>query len=172
MGLVKKASALFDGLRRHRKDGRSSRGSKEPEVKSIGGTKEEAPGAPQSRPHRLRLRSGTAGAVVSSEQGETMAHTAPSSQQNREKSSHRANQCPAMEVPRPIQPVVEDGNHLEEETDDGYEDEEDEDDIDDSVAEDMKKLEESFKGISQQYRLINRIGEGDTQLVVTRLNQD
>jgi hypothetical protein len=34
------------------------------------------------------------------------------------------------------------------------------DEIDESVAEDMRKLEESFKGISQKYRLINRIGEG------------
>ena len=29
-----------------------------------------------------------------------------------------------------------------------------------SVMDDMKKLEESFEGISQKYRLINRIGEG------------
>ncbi|RVX75492.1 hypothetical protein B0A52_00845 [Exophiala mesophila] len=34
------------------------------------------------------------------------------------------------------------------------------DDIDETVMEDMRKLEESFKGISQKYRLINRIGEG------------
>ena len=35
-----------------------------------------------------------------------------------------------------------------------------EDEVDDTVAEDMKKLEENFNGISQKYRLINRIGEG------------
>ncbi|KEF53632.1 CDC7 protein kinase [Exophiala aquamarina CBS 119918] len=35
-----------------------------------------------------------------------------------------------------------------------------EDEIDETVIEDMRKLEESFKGISQKYRLINRIGEG------------
>lgn len=40
-----------------------------------------------------------------------------------------------------------------------------EDEVDESVAEDMRKLEESFKGISQKYRLINRIGEGDTNSV-------
>jgi len=40
------------------------------------------------------------------------------------------------------------------------EDEQSEDEVDDTVAEDMKKLEENFKGISQKYRLINRIGEG------------
>jgi hypothetical protein len=37
---------------------------------------------------------------------------------------------------------------------------ESEEDVEESVAEDMRKLEESFKGISQKYRLINRIGEG------------
>jgi cell division control protein 7 len=62
-----------------------------------------------------------------------------------------------MEVPQPIQLFEDDEDDLEEEAFDEYEDE---DDIDDSVAEDMKKLEESFKGISQKYRLINRIGEG------------
>ncbi|EXJ95710.1 CDC7 protein kinase [Capronia coronata CBS 617.96] len=40
------------------------------------------------------------------------------------------------------------------------ESEDSEDDIDESVVEDMRKLEENFKGISQRYRLINRIGEG------------
>ncbi|OAL20234.1 hypothetical protein AYO20_11523 [Fonsecaea nubica] len=38
--------------------------------------------------------------------------------------------------------------------------ESDEDDVDESVVDDMRRLEESFKGISQKYRLINRIGEG------------
>ncbi|KAK5064571.1 hypothetical protein LTR84_000404 [Exophiala bonariae] len=38
--------------------------------------------------------------------------------------------------------------------------EDSDDDIDDTVMEDMRKLEENFKGISQKYRLINRIGEG------------
>lgn len=32
--------------------------------------------------------------------------------------------------------------------------------IDPAVAEDMAKFEESFKGISKRYRLIDRIGEG------------
>ena len=38
--------------------------------------------------------------------------------------------------------------------------ESDEDDVDDSVAEDMRRMEENFTGISKKYRLINRIGEG------------
>ena len=35
-----------------------------------------------------------------------------------------------------------------------------EDEVDESVMDDMKRLEESFTGISQKYRLVNRIGEG------------
>ncbi|SMR54367.1 unnamed protein product [Zymoseptoria tritici ST99CH_3D1] len=39
-------------------------------------------------------------------------------------------------------------------------DEEEEEDIDDSVLHDMDHFEQTFKNISQRYRLINRIGEG------------
>ena len=35
-----------------------------------------------------------------------------------------------------------------------------EDEVDDSVMDDMRKLEETFQGISQRYKLVNRIGEG------------
>jgi len=41
---------------------------------------------------------------------------------------------------------------------------EDEEDIDDSVKEDMRKLEDSFPGISDRFRLVNRIGEGNVLL--------
>lgn len=36
----------------------------------------------------------------------------------------------------------------------------DDDEVEDSVLEDIQQFEESFKGISKRYRLINRIGEG------------
>jgi hypothetical protein len=49
------------------------------------------------------------------------------------------------------------GRHLES---DNEGDHFDQDDIDESVREDMQKLEETFTGISERYRLINRIGEG------------
>lgn len=35
-----------------------------------------------------------------------------------------------------------------------------EDEVDDAVKEDMMKLESSFRGISERYKLVNRIGEG------------
>lgn len=56
----------------------------------------------------------------------------------------------------------------EDEDADADEDGHSEDEVDDTVAEDMRKLEENFKGISQKYRLINRIGEGTLVLPETR----
>lgn len=39
-------------------------------------------------------------------------------------------------------------------------DEDDDEEIDELVLEDMQKFEESFRGITKRYRLLNRIGEG------------
>ena len=165
MGLGKKASALFDGLRRHRNDGRSSRRPNEPEVKLIGGKAEDNLGVPASEPRRLRLRSRRA-AIAPSKQAEAMAQTIDPAQQKHFELSHGAYQYSAVQERRSIQLVEEEEEDLEEETYGGYEEEEEEEDIDNSVAEEMKKLEENFKGISQKYRLINRIGEGNIALLV------
>lgn len=37
---------------------------------------------------------------------------------------------------------------------------EEEEEVDETVREDMNKLEDTFPGISERFRLINRIGEG------------
>lgn len=159
MGLVNKASTLFKGLRRHRNDGRISRFSKELEVKSTACRKEETPRVVAPEPRRLHMRSGRAGAIARSREADTMAQTTSFPQKNHDKASHTAYNYSTVQATQPIQLVEDDEDDLdEEEAFDDYEEEEDT--IDDSVAEDMKKLEESFKGISQQYRLINRIGEG------------
>jgi hypothetical protein len=155
MGLVKKASTLFEAICRYRNDGKNSRRSKQSEVKRAAARKEKRTSVPASNPRRLRSEPRKAGAVAS-----TMAETAIFSRQYHDLTSHGACNPSTMEVPQPIQ-LVED----EEEEDmvewDSYDEyEEEDDDIDDSVVEDMRKLEESFKGISQKYRLINRIGEG------------
>jgi cell division control protein 7 len=36
--------------------------------------------------------------------------------------------------------------------------------VDPSVAEDMEKFQETFKGIRDRFRLINRIGEGNSRV--------
>lgn len=63
--------------------------------------------------------------------------------------------------------IAEDEQEEEEEAEeltDDNDDSESEDEVDESVMEDMQKLEENFRGISRKYRLINRIGEGDLEL--------
>jgi cell division control protein 7 len=42
---------------------------------------------------------------------------------------------------------------------------EEEEEVDESVREDMKKLEDTFPGISDRFRLVNRIGEGMVALL-------
>lgn len=42
----------------------------------------------------------------------------------------------------------------------GDSDYEEEEEVDESVREDMNKLEDTFPGISDRFRLVNRIGEG------------
>lgn len=78
---------------------------------------------------------------------------------------HEDNTIPVQRQQTPsIQPAVmaEKDPNVQMTGIDDEEDEEEETDneIDETVAEDMRKLEENFKGISQKYRLINRIGEG------------
>lgn len=43
-----------------------------------------------------------------------------------------------------------------------------EDEVEDSVAEDMKAFEEAFSDLGRQYRLINRIGEGNWRYTIGR----
>lgn len=38
--------------------------------------------------------------------------------------------------------------------------------VDPSVAEDMEKFQETFKGIKDRFRLINRIGEGTSRVTI------
>ena len=54
------------------------------------------------------------------------------------------------------EPVEDSGRTQSAESEDGSDDE----DLEDSVVEDMHALENSFRGFSSKYRLINRIGEG------------
>lgn len=166
MGLVKKASTLFEGLRRQGNNARRSRVPKELQAADTVAEKEEKPSAPASVPASLprksRLRPRKAAAVAFNQQTNTMAHTAAMAQYNHDRIPYGAENHAVTEVARTIQ-LVEDNEDdmVEEESCDEYD--EAEDDIDDSVAEDMKRLEESFRGISQKYRLINRIGEGTIQ---------
>jgi cell division control protein 7 len=58
----------------------------------------------------------------------------------------------------------DDSDYRREEPIDGHdpegEDPIEEEEVDEIVKEDMKRLEDTFPGISSQFRLVNRIGEG------------
>jgi cell division control protein 7 len=56
----------------------------------------------------------------------------------------------------------------EEEYSDGYSDDSD-DVIDPKVQEDMNQFQETFKGIKDRFRLINRIGEGNSLLFCSQV---
>ncbi|OAX80244.1 CDC7 protein kinase [Emergomyces africanus] len=56
--------------------------------------------------------------------------------------------------------IDEDSHSVGSDTQPILSEESEQEEVDESVAEDMRKLEGTFKGISSRYRLINRIGEG------------
>ena len=56
----------------------------------------------------------------------------------------------------------------EEEYSDGYSDDSD-DVVDPKVQEDMNQFQETFKGIKERFRLINRIGEGNSLLLCSQV---
>jgi len=49
---------------------------------------------------------------------------------------------------------------------------EEEEEVDESVREDMNKLEDTFPGISDRFRLVNRIGEGMVCFSLTKRRSD
>ncbi|OJD19864.1 CDC7 protein kinase [Emergomyces pasteurianus Ep9510] len=59
-----------------------------------------------------------------------------------------------------IIPIDEDSHSIGSEAQSELSEQSEQEEVDESVAEDMRKLEDTFKGISSMYRLINRIGEG------------
>ena len=59
----------------------------------------------------------------------------------------------------------ENGAELLEDLDCSYGSSEDELELDDSVREDMARLEDTFREIGMKFRMIDRIGEGDTKAI-------
>lgn len=163
MGLGKKASVFFGGIRRRNssRDEQSRRGPQELKVKSKWGKKKgEQSNALTPEVPKLRQRTARASAIAVREEQDNMGQEQIFSHPSHENRVRRSYHEPAMNAVHPTHFLEDDEEDREEEGQGTDEYDEDEDDIDDSVAEDMKKLEESFAGISQKYRLINRIGEG------------
>jgi len=63
-------------------------------------------------------------------------------------------------------PLDESGcTHDDDDNDDGVGEE-----VEESVAEDIRQFEQSFQNITQRYRLINRIGEGEIRIQLLNSN--
>jgi hypothetical protein len=177
MGLVKKASKLLRGVRRHRNDLRSPRLLKEEKlnIRSTGRIGRFI------AKHKLRRRRPEGEAQTDRKPGNTTKAAMAYEYETEYMYEQGVHQMERPRVQRHMaQPqhihIAEDQDEEEEEEeedeveeDDGGEglsgeendNDESEDEVEESVIEDMRKLEESFRGISRKYRLINRIGEGD-----------
>jgi hypothetical protein len=158
MGLVKKASKLIEGVRRQRSELRRPRQSKEEDlnVRSTGRIAKFV-AAQKLRRRKSALEATAEDALLGSVEKEAMAQEVFSAHENDTQQIESFRKTRVMVVPQRIQ-IVEDKEE-EDQSEEGYETES-EDEVDESVVEDMRKLEESFRGISRKYRLINRIGEG------------
>lgn len=162
MGLVKKASKLFEGIRRHKDELRNTDQSKQ---EGLGAGLKSRVGQLIAKQKILRRKATLEAEEHVTQGGErmmTMAQEVFSVHEN------ATNQVETMRKPRHILDtqqiqIVEDEE--EESESDQYNEGESDDEADESVIEDMRKLEESFKGISRKYRLINRIGEGNLAYV-------
>lgn len=163
MGLVNKASKLLEGIHRHK---HGSRSPQEPQQQELDGQSvgriARFIAAQQSRRRRRRRSSiqATTDAPLQNTTKQAMtqkiAYTNENDAHHMEYSRVARNTADNHRIH-----IVEDEEDDEENLSEDYEDSESEDEVDESVIEDMRKLEESFRGISRKYRLINRIGEGE-----------
>jgi hypothetical protein len=179
MGFVKRTSKLLEGVRGHKEDLQGPKKAKQEDAKA----KTRRAGkflALQKPRRRTATRDTTEDTLLRAQKAATMAQgTVPT----HETGTHLIG---AFQKPRKVAdtqriPIVDDDDddeeeeeeeedeheneHEHEQADEGSDDlyeSESEGEVDESVVDDMHKLEESFKGISRKYRLINRIGEGDS----------
>jgi hypothetical protein len=174
MGLVKKASKLVQGVRRHRNELRSPRQLNEEKVNIWStGRIGRFIATHKLRRHRTKVEAQTDASPEN-------AIKAAMTQERECMHEHGTHRLERPRIPRslaePQRIHIAEDEEADEEEDEEEDDEEgdeeglseeddddgeSEDEVEDSVIEDMRKLEENFRGISQKYRLINRIGEGD-----------
>lgn len=161
MGFVNKASKLLEGVRRHKHDLQSHQESLEQNLNDQPkGRITRFVAAQRLRRRRMATVQVTMDAPLRNTIKETMAQTIAYTHDN-EACHTEYSQVTRDTADNHRVHIVEDEEENEEDLSDDYEDSESEDEVDESVIEDMRKLEESFRGISRKYRLINRIGEGE-----------
>lgn len=108
-----------------------------------------------------RAAAGQSAVILGKRRRHDMGHPTIAIHEDRDGSLQESRRVETMRTKEMSHPLSDDGDSvsssLSEDSDDSDEE------IDESVIEDMRKLEENFKGISERYRLINRIGEGESR---------
>lgn len=155
MRLAQKATGLLKGLRPKQSGGRRADGLDKDEAKPLNekARVEELKRKQASRPPRGLAA--TAIAPSTRKRCRSMGHPAIAIHED----GYDANTQPRHVRKMAAQLAQDEASEQDESGSDATDSEAE---PDESVMEDMKKLEESFEGISHKYRLINRIGEGKT----------
>lgn len=150
--LAQKAGGLLKGLRSKQSLRRNGKGRENNREEAV-----DVPASPdreQLIPETRQRRHATAGATVLGKRSRystrSMAQNTITIHEDAQDAMVQLHGSGKMSTPLPQADL------FDQDSDSTESDEE----IDDSVLEDMHKLEESFAGISQRYRLVNRIGEG------------
>lgn len=162
MRLAQKASGLLKGLRakqtgERRRYGKEKYKADFSENARIAELKRKEKEKEQSKSRYPRRAADKVIATAAGKRRGNMAHAAIAIHEDVPETSQPSRTLRRMSAHRRPQPTDDDESDQDEAA---FDDTDSEDEPDDSVMEDMRKLEENFEGISQKYRLINRIGEG------------
>ena len=163
MRLAQKATGLLKGLKPKHSDNRRPNGGEKDKAKPVNADKkfqvEGLTWEEYSRYPRTRARARGLAVALGKKRRGNMGHPAIAIHEDAHDLEPQPRRAGKMSAQDDIQ-------NVEDEVEDEYvsEGSDSEDEPDESVMDDMKKLEENFEGISQKYRLINRIGEGQTRL--------
>ena len=155
MKLARKASGLVKGLRTRKQ--RTLRATERDDVGTSPSSSISVAKAPARRLNKQERKNATAAPAIGKRKRGEMGYNAIDIHEDVQQHYHHAHEHRKMLAVDDFQVVSEEeGGSADESTSET----DSEDEVDDSVMDDMRKLEESFKGISQRYRLVNRIGEG------------
>ena len=157
MKLARKASGLVEGLRTRKQ--RALRATERGDVETLPASSIPVAQAPARRLNNQERANATAAPAIGKRKRGTMGYSAINIHEDAQEHDSDPHKHRKMLAVDDFQVVSEEeGGSVDESTSET----DSEDEVDDSVMDDMRKLEESFKGISQRYRLVNRIGEGKT----------
>ena len=155
MRLAQKATGLLKGLRPKQSGGRRADGPDKDEAKPLNDNARDGQLRRKQASTRPRGLAATATAPSTRKRRRSMGHSAIAIHED----GYDANPQPRRLRKMAAQLAQDEESEQDESASDATDSE---GEPDESVMEDMKKLEESFEGISHKYRLINRIGEGKT----------